>query len=47
MRSAHPKINEEQNFSPRHRIQTGSGAHPPAIQRVERGSFPGSKATGA
>jgi hypothetical protein len=35
------------NFSLRHRVQTGSGAHPASYPMGTRGSFPGAKATGA
>jgi hypothetical protein len=35
------------NFSPHHRIQTGSGAHPVSYPMGIRGSFPGSKAAGS
>jgi hypothetical protein len=35
------------NFSPHHRVQNGSGAHPASYQMNTRGSFPGGKAVGA
>jgi len=35
------------NFSPYHRVQTGSGAHPASYTIGTRGSFPGGKAAGA
>jgi hypothetical protein len=35
------------NFSLRHRIQNGSGAHPASYPMGTRGFFPGSKAAGA
>jgi hypothetical protein len=35
------------NFSLHHRAQNGSGAHPLPYPTGSRGSFPGSKATGA
>jgi hypothetical protein len=35
------------NFSLRHRVQTGSGAHPASYPMGTRGSFPGGKAAGA
>jgi hypothetical protein len=35
------------NFSLHHRVQNGSGAHPPSYPMGTRGSFPGSKAAGA
>jgi hypothetical protein len=35
------------NFSPRHRIQNGSGAHPTSNPMSTRGSFPGDKAAGS
>jgi hypothetical protein len=31
------------NFSPHHRVQTGSGAHPASYSTGTRGSFPGVK----
>jgi len=34
------------NFS-HHRVQTGSGAHPPSYTIGTRGSFPAAKAAGA
>jgi hypothetical protein len=35
------------NFSLRHRVQNGSGAHPASYPMGTRGSFPGDKAAGA
>jgi hypothetical protein len=35
------------NFSPHHRIQTGSGAHPASYVMDSGSSFPGGKAAGA
>jgi hypothetical protein len=35
------------NFSPHHRVQNGSGAHPASCPMGNRGSFPGCKAAGA
>jgi hypothetical protein len=35
------------NFSPHHRVQTGSGAHTASYPMDTRGSFPGGKAAGA
>jgi hypothetical protein len=35
------------NFSPHHRIQNGSGAHPTSYPMGIRGSFLGGKAAGA
>jgi hypothetical protein len=35
------------NFSLRHRVQNGSGAHPASYPMDTRGSFPGGKAAGA
>jgi hypothetical protein len=35
------------NFSPHHRVQNGSGAHPASCPIETRGSFPGGKAAGA
>jgi hypothetical protein len=35
------------NFSLRHRVQTGSEAHPASYPRDTRGSFPEGKAAGA
>jgi hypothetical protein len=35
------------NFSPHHRIQNGSGAHPASYPMGTRGSFPGGKAARA
>jgi hypothetical protein len=35
------------NFSLRHRVQTGSGAHPASYPMATRGSFSGGKAAGA
>jgi hypothetical protein len=35
------------NFSLRHRVQTGSGAHAASYAMGTGGSFPGSKAAGA
>jgi hypothetical protein len=35
------------NFSPHHRVQNGSGAHPVSYPMGTRGSFPGGKAVGA
>jgi hypothetical protein len=35
------------NFSPHHRVQTGSGAHPSSYPTGTRGSFPGGKADGS
>jgi hypothetical protein len=35
------------NFSLRHRVQNGSGAHPASYPRGTGGSFPGGKAVGA
>jgi hypothetical protein len=35
------------NFSPHHRIQTDSGAHPTSYPMGTRGSFPGGKVAGA
>jgi hypothetical protein len=35
------------NFSLHHRVQRGSGAHPPSYPTGIRGSFPGGKAAGA
>jgi hypothetical protein len=35
------------NFSLRHRVQTGSGAHPVSYPMGTRGSFPGGKAAAA
>jgi len=35
------------NFSLHHRVQTGSGAHPPSYPVGKRNSFPGGKAAGA
>jgi hypothetical protein len=35
------------NFSLRHRVQTGSGAHPASYSIGTGGSFPGGKAAGA
>jgi hypothetical protein len=35
------------NFSPHHRIQNGSGAHPASYSTGTRGSFTGGKAAGA
>jgi hypothetical protein len=35
------------NFSPHHRVQNGSGAHPASYPMGTRGSFPGGKAAGA
>jgi hypothetical protein len=35
------------NFSPRHRVRTGPGAHPASYPMNTRGSFPGDKAAGA
>jgi hypothetical protein len=35
------------NFSLRHRVQTGSGAHSTSYPMGTRGSFPGGKAAGA
>jgi hypothetical protein len=35
------------NFSPHHRVQTGSGAHPASYPMGTTGSFPGGKAAGA
>jgi hypothetical protein len=32
------------NFSPHHRVQTSSGAHPASYPMGTRGSFPGGKA---
>jgi hypothetical protein len=32
------------NFSPRHRLQNGSGTHPASYPMGTRGSFPGDKA---
>jgi hypothetical protein len=34
------------NFSPHHRVQTGSGAHPAPYPMGNRDSFPGSKVAG-
>jgi hypothetical protein len=34
-------------FSPHHRVQNGSGAHPASYSTATRGSFPGGKAAGA
>jgi hypothetical protein len=34
------------NFSLHHRVQNGSGAHPPSSLMGTRGSFPGGKAAG-
>jgi hypothetical protein len=36
-----------ENFSLPHRVQTGFGVHPSSYPMGTRGSFPGSKATGA
>jgi hypothetical protein len=36
-----------ENFSLRHRVQNGSGAHPTSYPMGIRGSFPGGKAAGA
>jgi hypothetical protein len=38
---------EAGNFSPRHHIQIGSGAHPTSYPMGTRGSSPGDKAAGA
>jgi hypothetical protein len=38
---------EAGNFSPHHRVQTDSGAHPASYQMGAGGSFPGSKEAGA
>jgi hypothetical protein len=38
---------EAGNFSPRHRVQTASGAHPASYPMGAGGSFPGGKAAGA
>jgi hypothetical protein len=35
---------EAENFSLRHRVQNGSGAHPPSYPISTGGSFPGGKA---
>jgi hypothetical protein len=35
------------NFSPHHRVQTGSGAHPASYPMGTTSSFPGNKAAGA
>jgi hypothetical protein len=35
------------NFSPHHRVQNGSGAHPASYPMGTRDSFPGGKAAGA
>jgi hypothetical protein len=35
------------NFSLRHRVQNGSGAHPASYPMGTRGSIPGGKAAGA
>jgi hypothetical protein len=35
------------NFSLHHRVQNGSGAHPPSYQMGTSGSFPGGKVAGA
>jgi hypothetical protein len=35
------------NFSPHHRVQNGSGAHPASYPMGTRGSFTGDKAAGA
>jgi hypothetical protein len=35
------------NFSPHHRVQNVSGAHPASYPMGSRGSFPGDKAAGA
>jgi len=35
------------NFSPHHRVQTGTGAHPPSYPMGTMGSFPRGKAIGA
>jgi hypothetical protein len=40
-------INYCGNFSLQHRVQNGSGAHPPSYPMGIRGSFPGGKAAGA
>jgi hypothetical protein len=34
------------NFSPHHRVQNGTGAHPASNPMGTRGSFPGGKAAG-
>jgi hypothetical protein len=36
-----------ENFSPHHRVQTGSGTHPASYPMGARGSFPGAKASEA
>jgi hypothetical protein len=36
-----------QHISLHHRVQTGSGVHPPSYPVGTRGSFPGGKAAGA
>jgi hypothetical protein len=38
---------EAGNFSPHHRVQNCSGAHPASYPMRTRGSFPGGKAAGA
>jgi hypothetical protein len=38
---------EAGNFSPHHRIQNDSGAHPASYPMGTRGSFPGCKVAGA
>jgi hypothetical protein len=38
---------EAGNFSLHHRVQTGSGAHPPSYPMGTKGSFPGGKAAEA
>jgi hypothetical protein len=38
---------EAGNFSLKHRVQNGSGAHPASYPMDTRGSFPGGKAAGA
>jgi hypothetical protein len=35
------------NFSPHHRVQNGSGAHPTSYPMGVKGSFPGGKEAGA
>jgi hypothetical protein len=37
----------EQDFSPLHLVQTGSGAHPASYPMDTGGAFPGGKAAGA
>jgi len=44
--SAYLWLSSVKNFSPHHRVQTGSESHPASYPMFTRGSFPGGKAAG-